>query len=215
MGSICGVACGRVPAAAGLFHRERCIAIDSAWACGDIGRSPTGHLGLCRHLCGFPDHRRPARRPLRPAPRVPERAHWLWTVLGPVRPGRLAGDADRRAHPPGLKRRRHGAPGIGVDPRALSGPGEIAGIGTVWCGDRSFRRDCPGSGWSVDRSEHLSSPLARHLPDQPACRHRGVRRRIAAVAGHAKRSARRARSDRRPAVGAGVGLADHAAGRGP
>ncbi len=199
---------------AGLLHRQRRPAVDPVAAPRLQRRARVDRRRLRPHLGGVPDHRRQARRPLRPPPRVLRRLGAVHAQLGRLRGRPHAGGAGAGPLAAGMRRgaadaqravadrrplrRRRPRPGpVGL--RDDDGPGRRLGP--------AHRRD-PGTG------RHRRPGLAQLLSDQcPDRRLRPGRRprdsRVTGPApgtpGRGRHRADHRRPDRdRPAAGGGA-----------
>ena len=88
-----------------LDDRERRPTVDPSRPRFHRDLARLGRERLSAHLRRLPSPRRPARRPLRPPPPLPDRPHDLHPRLARLRPGDLAGVPHRGAGGAGLRRR--------------------------------------------------------------------------------------------------------------
>ena len=188
----------RRPAAVGRFlHHQRQPALHPYLDRRQPGRTAARRLRLCRQLRRVPDHRRPAGRPLRPPPAVPDRHGRLHCHQHAMRPRRHAGPARHRPHHAGHLRRHAGAAGARLDPRAVPERGGTRqGAQPLRRDDGACRLHRPVRRWRAGRVEPVRPRLAHRVPRQAADRPPGAARRLAHGAGDQRQPSPAARHRR-------------------
>ena len=166
-------------------HRQRSDPVNSCRSARKRCRDRSDHRGLPDHLRGTGDHRRPARRYLRPQAHLPYGCHRLHHGFAVVWLGTRRPDADFRTRRPGCRRGDDGAAGPRQHSHAVPRRRASGCVRDLRRRHRARRR-----GWVHRRglargTQSCRHGVAQHLRRQRANRHRHRRGCIVGNAGNA------------------------------